>query len=392
VTVTAETAAVQTATSSRTGTVTADQLTNIQMKGRDVWGMLAVIPGVQDTNMNRSFTTWTSMESITINGSPNTSKVVVIDGVNVIDELGTQAQMNPNIDAVGEVQVISSGYTAENGRSSGGMIIMTTKSGTNQFKGSGWYNARREEWRANDYFRNKNNQPKSDYRVNIPGYSVGGPVIVPKVLDRGTMFFFVSQEFTDDLRPATLSRTNYPTALERQGDFSQTYFGNANGPGQGTLLQIINPDTGLPFPGNRIPLSCAGIPGCVNGYIHPLGQQMLNLLPLQPARVHDGAAGQRDPRQLRRRAAGNPAQPGLLELGPDSPASLSDSSIRPAVERPPAAAALQRLQHPAVHHAEHRADLPGRSERPRARQPPADEHDTWAVHRPEQRNRHQPAA
>ena len=291
VTVTAETAAVQTATSSRTGTVTAEQLTNIQMKGRDVWGMLAVVPGVQDTNMNRSFTTWTSMETITINGSPNTSKVVVIDGVNVIDELGTQAQVNPNIDAVGEVQVISSGYTAENGRSSGGMIIMTTKSGTSQFKGSGWYNARREEWRANEYFRIKNNQPKSDYRVNIPGYSLGGPVIIPKMVDRGTMFFFVSQEFTDDLRPATFSRTNYPTALERQGDFSQTYFGNANGPGQGTLVQIINPDTGLPFPGNRIPLSCAGIAGCVNGYIHPLGQQMLNLLPL-PNGYYDPANNQ----------------------------------------------------------------------------------------------------
>src|SRR5678816_4631174 len=91
-TVTAETAAVQTATSSRTGTVTAEQLTNIPMKGRDVWGLMAVVPGVQDTNMNRSFTTWTSMDGITINGAPNTSKVVVIDGVNVIDELGTQAQ------------------------------------------------------------------------------------------------------------------------------------------------------------------------------------------------------------------------------------------------------------------------------------------------------------
>ena len=280
VVVEAATATVQTATSSRMGTVTAEQLTNIQMKGRDVWGMLAVIPGVQDTNMNRSFTTWTSMEAITINGSPNTSKVVVIDGVNVVDELRTQAQVNPNMDAVGEVQVISNGYTAENGRSSGGLIIMTTKSGTNQFRGSGWYNARRKEWRANEYFRIKNNQAKSDYKVNIPGYSFGGPLIIPKLLDRGTMFFFVSQEYTDDLRPATLSRINYPTALERQGDFSQTYSGNANGPGQGTVQPIINPDTGLPFPGNRIPLSCAGIPGCVNGYLHPLGQQMLNLLPM----------------------------------------------------------------------------------------------------------------
>jgi hypothetical protein len=280
VVVSADTAAVQTASSSRMGTVTAEQLTNIQMKGRDVWGMLAVIPGVQDTNMNRSFTTWTSMAEITVNGAPNTSKVVVIDGVNVIDELGTQSQVNPNIDAVGEVQVISSGYTAENGRSSGGVIIMTTRSGSSRFKGSTWYNARRKEWRANEYFRIKNNQAKSDYRVNIPGYSLGGPVIVPKLLDRGRMFFFVSQEFTDDLRPSTFSRTNYPTALERQGDFSQTYFGNANGPGQGTLLPIINPDTGQPFPGNKIPASCAGIVGCVNGRMSPLGQQMLNLLPM----------------------------------------------------------------------------------------------------------------
>ena len=94
---------------------------------------MAVVPGVQDTNMDRNFTTWTSMAAITINGMPNTSKVVVMDGVNIIDELGTNAMVNPNIDAVGEVQIISNGFTAENGRASGGMIIMTTKSGTNRF-------------------------------------------------------------------------------------------------------------------------------------------------------------------------------------------------------------------------------------------------------------------
>jgi hypothetical protein len=278
VTVEADTAAVQTATSSRMGTVTADQLTNIQMKGRDIWGMLAVIPGVQDTNMNRNFTTWTSMADITINGMPNTSKVVVIDGVNVIDELGTQAQVNPNIDAVGDVQVISSGFTAENGRSSGGLIIMTTKSGSSRFKGSSWYNARRKAWNANEYFRIKQNLAKPEYRVNIPGYSIGGPVVIPKLLDRGKMFFFVSQEYTDDLRASGISRANYPTPLEMAGDFSQTYFGNANGPGQGTLQPIINPDTGVAFPGNKIPASCAGIAGCVNGRIHPLGQKMVGLL------------------------------------------------------------------------------------------------------------------
>jgi len=281
VTVAADTATVQTATSSRMGTVTSDQLTNVMQKGRDIWGLVAMVPGVQDTNMNRNFTTWDSMAAITINGMPNTSKVVVMDGMNVVDELGTQAFVNPNIDAVGEVQVISNGFTAENGRSSGGLVIMTTKSGTSSLKGSAWYNARRDDWNSIDYFRKKAGQPKSLYHVNIPGYSIGGPLAIPKVLNKGKAFFFVSQEFTDDLRESTLSRTNYPTALERAGDFSQTYFGNANGPGQGTLLTLLNPDTpGVPFPGNKIPASCAGIVGCKYGVLNPIGQKMVNLLPL----------------------------------------------------------------------------------------------------------------
>ncbi|MEO7274789.1 MAG: hypothetical protein ABIX28_09090, partial [Vicinamibacterales bacterium] len=124
------------------------------------------------------------------------------------------------------------------------------------------------------------------YHVNIPGYSIGGPIIIPKLVGKGKMFFFGSQEFTDDLRPTDVVRVNYPTALERMGDFSQTYFGNANGPGQGTLQPIINPDTGQPFPGNRIPLTCAGIPGCKNGRINPTGLAMLNLLPL-PNDIHN---------------------------------------------------------------------------------------------------------
>jgi hypothetical protein len=281
VTVAANTAAVQTATSSRMGTVTAEQLTNLPMKGRDIWGLMAVVPGVQDTNMGRNFTTWTSMAGITINGMPNTAKVVVMDGVNIIDELGTNAMVNPNIDAVGEVQVISNGFTAENGRSSGGLIIMTTKSGTNQIRGSGWYNARRTEWTANEYFRKKQNLGKPLYHVNIPGYSIGGPILIPKVVPRGKAFFFVSQEYTDDLRASTPSRVNYPTALERQGDFSQTYFGTASGPGQGTLQVITDPLTGQPFPGNRIPAD----------RINALGQKLLNLLPM-PNNIYNPQPGQ----------------------------------------------------------------------------------------------------
>src|SRR5687767_12473762 len=153
VTVTAAATPVQTATSSRYGSVTADQLTNIQIKGRDIYGFLAVVPGVMDTNLNRAFTTWTSMRDVTINGAPVTSKNIVVDGISVVDEGGDgNAFVNPNIDAVGEVQVIANGFTAENGRNNGGLIIMTTKSGTSSYKGSGWYNARRKDWKAESYF------------------------------------------------------------------------------------------------------------------------------------------------------------------------------------------------------------------------------------------------
>jgi len=262
---------VQVSTSVRQSSVTADQLQNIQIKGRDIYGLLAVVPGVQDSNLSRDFTSWTSANGITINGAPVTSNNIMIDGIAQRDEYGTNAFVNPNIDAIAEVQVVASGYTAENGRSNGGLVNYVTKSGTSVFRGSGWYNARRDAWNANDYVRIRQGQPKPLYRVNIGGYSVGGPVIIPRVLDSRTakrkVFFFGSQEFTRDERPTVTATANYPTDRERRGDFSQTYLTTA-GPSYGTVQPIIDHSTGRPFPGNIIPAE----------RINPTGAAMLDLL------------------------------------------------------------------------------------------------------------------
>src|SRR5262245_41577522 len=218
----AEVTPVQVATSARQASVTADQLTNIQMKGRDIYGLLAVIPGVQDSNLSRDFTSWTSANNITINGAPVTSNNIMIDGIPQRDEYGTNAFVNPNIDAVAEVRVVANGYTAENGRSNGGLVNYVTKSGTDQLRGSGWYNARRDAWNSLDYVRERQGQPKPLYRVNIGGFSVGGPVVIPKVYDSRSssrkVFFFGSQEFTEDARPTVTMTANYPTDLERVGN------------------------------------------------------------------------------------------------------------------------------------------------------------------------------
>ncbi len=269
-TVTSEVTPVQVADSARRKTVTGDDLQNIQMKGRDIYNLLAVLPGVQDTNLNRDFSSWTSATQITINGAPSQNKDVRVDGINIVDEGGCgTAFVNLNMDAVGEIQVIANGYTAENGRNNGGMINVITKSGTNTFKGSAWYNGRRDQFNAIDYFRKVNKQAKPLYDVNISGYGFGGPLVIPGVIDArkaatNKTFFFVSQEYTVDKRPTTTLRRNLPTAVERSGDFSQTRQSN------GSIQPIIDPRTGVAFPGNIIP------PDRINA----LGQKMLNLLPL----------------------------------------------------------------------------------------------------------------
>jgi hypothetical protein len=266
----AEVTPVQVSTSARQASVTADQLANIQMKGRDIYGLLAVIPGVQDSNLSRDFTSWTSANNITINGAPVTSNNIMIDGIAQRDEYGTNAFVNPNIDAVGEVQVVATGYTAENGRSNGGLVNYVTKSGTNRLRGSGWYNAKRDAWVDNDYVRKRTGQAKPLYRVNIGGFSIGGPVVIPRVIDSRTaqhkVFFFGSQEFTSDARPTPTSIANYPTDLERIGDFSQTRLTTAAN--YGAIQPIIDYKTGQPFKDNIIPAD----------RINPIGRQLLNLL------------------------------------------------------------------------------------------------------------------
>ena len=289
VTITAEVTPVQTANSALTRNITGDTLVSVQVKGRDVFGMMKILPGVMDSHTSRDYAQWNSGRYLSINGGNSLNKNTTIDGVPVGEEGGNgTTHITPNIDSIGEVNVITSGYNAEHGRQSSGLVSITTKSGTNQYRGSGWYNMRRDEWNKNDFFREQSGSAKPFFEVNIGGYSIGGPVIIPKLIDSRTsekkVYFFLSQELTEDIRPTDVFRTNMPTALERTGDFSQTYMGKATlnadgsitGPGANNLQPIIDPLTLTQFPGNVIP----------QNRINPVGQNVINLLNL-PNNVRD---------------------------------------------------------------------------------------------------------
>jgi hypothetical protein len=291
VSVTAAATPVQTASTEKSALVDGEQLLQIALKGRDLMGMLKLMPGVMSTSPGET-TTEASIAGVSINGAGNDRHNFTVDGITDLDT-GSNASLHyePNMDSIAEIKVLTAGRQAEYGRMASGTISVITKSGTRQFHGSAWSTWRHEQFNAKGFFENLNNQPKSIYRYFIGGLSLGGPLYIPKVFntDKRRVFFFFSQEYTRQRPGTTVTYGNVPTALERAGDFSQSFDAN------GKLIAITDPLTGKPFPGNKIPAERMSANGLA----------MLNFFPL-PNRCGAGGAGsdcwqEADPTQLYRR-------------------------------------------------------------------------------------------
>ena len=259
---------VQTASSEKSALMSGAELSNIALKGRDFFGLMYTLPGVvDDGSQARDTTSPNSIGGIYIAGGRVDAKDMRVDGILNLDT-GSNGTIHyePNMDAVAEVRVLSSNYQAEFGRSGGGTITMITKGGGQSFHGSGWWTHRHEGFNANTFFNNKAGTPITPYRINIAGFSIGGPIYVPHHFnaDKKRLFFFVSQEYTRQ-RAIVFNggQSRVPTDLERKGDFTQSLDTS------GKLITIYDPNTGAPVPGNLIP----------SARINPVGQAMLNNLP-----------------------------------------------------------------------------------------------------------------
>ena len=267
VTVTAEATPVQTSTSERSSVIEGSQLNAEAIRGREMMSYMRMLPGVVDTTVARDATGGSVLGGLTFNGSTGITGFMV-DGIADMDTGCSNCftHFEPNIDSIGEVKVLTSNYQAEFGRNAGGSVQVVTKSGTQEFHGSGWWTHRHEDLNANDFFNNLNNLPRSRYRFNIAGWSLGGPVFIPKHfnINKTKIFFFASQEYTQQLVNFGNQFRSMPTALERAGNFSQSVNG------AGALIVVTDPTTGSPFPGNIVPQNR------INGW----GQAMLNFFPL----------------------------------------------------------------------------------------------------------------
>lgn len=265
--VTAEVTPVQTASSERAGLVTTTQLMNTAIRGRDFVSLLATLPGIYDENMqSRDVSKGPGAGGLHINGGRATSINFALDGVQNTDTGSSSgSHVQPNMDAVAEVKVLTSNYQAEYGRNSGGTINVVTRSGTQDFHGSAYWYFRHESLYANSFFRNRTNTVRPVERIQNFGYTIGGPVYgkgFNKSKDK--LFFFWSQEFVRRRSYPGTQFVTTPTALQRNGDFSQTFDVN------GALIAIKDPATGQQFPGNIVPTS----------RINKMGQTILNFFPL----------------------------------------------------------------------------------------------------------------
>ena len=175
-----------------------------------------------------------------INGGRSAQAEYFIDGVPVT----TGYQHNvpnsvPSMEAVGEFNVVTNGLSAEYGRLSGGAVVLVTRSGTNQFHGSGYEYFRNNVLNANDWNSNRYGVPIGVFHDNVFGGTFGGPVVIPKVYDgHNKTFFFFNYEGTRHNAGNNATLASVPTALERQGNFTQSLIDN------GVPVQIFDPLTG----------------------------------------------------------------------------------------------------------------------------------------------------
>ena len=305
VTITAEASLLKTESSTLVNNVTLSQLNNLPVLAvgstnsgfRDPFASVTLVPGIiYNGGSNSASGTAAAVTSMVVNGTPANTYGTRLDGMTMNPTsprlLGAQMQTQPSTDAVQEVAIQTSNFAAEYGTTGGAMINMVTKSGTNELHGSVY------DYGTNEFFNAR--QPYTAIRNKIRqtdwGFTVGGPVRIPKIYDgtNKTFFFWSFEQFRQ--KNLLTSSVTVPTQAYRNGDFSNLLTAENRTLNVGSTAfvdplgrtiasgTIFDPSTirtvnGIsvrdPFPGNKIPTSL----------FDPIALKVLALIP-QPTGVN----------------------------------------------------------------------------------------------------------
>lgn len=286
ITVNTSTPALQTEEASVGQVFSAQQLTDTPLNGRN-WLFIAQLgAGAAPPSGARGAGTG----DFSANGARSDENNFILDGVdnnvNVVDFLnGASYTVQPPPDAMAEVKIQTSSYSAEFGHSAGAVVNASIKSGTNSFHGSLWEYLRNDAFNTHQYF-DQPNTPIAEFRQNIFGGTLGGPLLKDK------LFFFGDVQGNRIVSGGANQILTVPTALERQGDFSELLDPAQTGNAAIYLFQQRSGGGPNATATNFSPGSTAAtaIPyqqvynGRVNvlnpAAINPIAQKLLNLYPL----------------------------------------------------------------------------------------------------------------
>jgi hypothetical protein len=268
VTVTGQAPLIETSNASTGEVLNSEALQTLPSPGRAAFLIGTTVPTVVptgDTQFNRQ-QDQTNASLLSLGGGTRRGNNYTLDGVPITD-LRNRATANPTIEALEGMTVQVHTYDAEMGRTGGGVFNTTMRSGTNDYRGSVFFQTRPLWGQSNNFFSEKAGIPKADSTYYLGGGYFGGPI-----LKNRTFFFFASENY-HDAQTRNASEI-MPTQRERNGDFSQT----TNSAGAPVI--IYDPLTGQPFPGNQIPAN----------RINPVARNMLQYLPLPDVDRANGAA------------------------------------------------------------------------------------------------------
>jgi len=249
------------------------RIAELPLNGRNALGLVMLTPGVRSqagpTN-NNFVDRGIAVSAISINGGPSSLNSVVLDGGNNNSAFLADVNVNPTVDAVEEFKVQSNTMSAEFGFTAGGVINIVTKSGTNEYHGSGVYFVRNDAFDA----RRAYTASKEPFRYHQYGATLGGPVLIPKLYQgKDRTFFFFNYEGWRNSRFRS-NILSVPTTEQRGGNFARLFDAS------GRLITLYDPATTIanpsgsgfvrtPFPGNIVPTN----------RLDPVSQKMLQFYP-----------------------------------------------------------------------------------------------------------------
>ena len=262
VTVTGSAALLDTEKSDRGVVIDKVRITDLPLNVRNPIMLTALSPGITHTGGTAHLNPFSNsgISGWSVNGGLNNNTEFIMDGApnNAFSGRENRIAYVPPADAVEEFKVLTTVYDAQYGRTGGGVINVSSKSGTNAYHGTAYEFLKRPSFNANTFSNNAKGLNRQQTGLDQWGLTIGGPIRIPKLYNghSKSFFFFAGEAYHEDLHFPNESITSVPTVAQKSGDFSRT-FDNA-----GRLMPIYDPATGRqeganwvrdPFSGNRIP-------------------------------------------------------------------------------------------------------------------------------------------